>query len=52
MSIITLWKVNIFSIVKESYESVLILAKLWLMLAAIPLFSLIRCLISSQILSQ
>ena len=52
MSIMTLWKVNIFSVAKESYESIVILAKLWLILSVIPLFLLIRYLILSQILLQ
>ena len=38
MSIITLWKVNVFSIGKELHESILILAKLWLILFVIPFF--------------
>ena len=37
---------------KESYESILILAKEWLILSVIPLFSLVRYLVLSQILSQ
>ena len=48
MGIITL-KIDIFSIGKEWYESILILVKLWLMLSVIPLFSLKRYLILSQI---
>ena len=48
--IITLWKVNIFSVGKELYESILILAKLWIILTVIPLFSFRRYLILSQIL--
>ena len=35
MSIITLWKVAIFSIGKELHESVLNLAKVWLILSVI-----------------
>ena len=45
MSIITLWKVNIFPIGKELHESIMIVAKLWLLLSVIPLFSLVRYLI-------
>ena len=52
ISIITLSKVNIFSIGKESYESIQTLSKLWLILSALPLFSPIRYLILSKILSQ
>ena len=52
MSIVTLWKDNIFSIGKESHESVLIIAKLWLILSVIPLFLLIIYLNLSQILSH
>ena len=52
MSIITLWNVNTLSISKELYESILISPKLWLMLSVLQLFSLIRYLISSQILSN
>ena len=40
MNITTLWKVSVFSIGKEFYESILILAKLWLILSVIPLFHL------------
>ena len=40
MNITTLWKVCVFSIGKEFYESILILAKLWLILSVIPLFHL------------
>ena len=50
MSITTLWKDSIFSIGKELYESILILAKWWLILTVIPFFSLIRYLTLSQIL--
>ena len=52
ISIMTLSKVNIFSIGKESYESIQTLSKLWLILSALPLFSPIRYLILSKILSQ
>ena len=52
ISIMTLSKVNIFSIGQESYESIQTLSKLWLILSALPLFSPIRYLILSKILSQ
>ena len=52
MSIITLWNVNIFSIGKESYESILILKKLWLILSAVTSISSLRYLFLSQILLQ
>ena len=52
MSIITLWKVNIFSIGKELYESIMILANVWLILSVTPLSSLITYLILLQILSH
>ena len=45
MSIITLWKVGVFSIDKEVYESKLIIAKLWLITSVVPPFSFIRSLI-------
>ena len=46
MSITTLRKVNVFSIDKELYESILIYAKLLLILLNVmPLFSLTRYLI-------
>ena len=45
MSITTLRKVNVFSIDKELYESLLIYAKLLLILYVIPLFSLTTYLI-------
>ena len=45
MSITTLRKVNVFSIFKELYESLLIYAKLLLILYVIPLFSLTKYLI-------
>ena len=51
-SIKTLWKVSIFSIVKQLYESILMYPKFWLILSIIPFFSLIRYLILSQILSN
>ena len=38
MSIITLWKLNVFSIGKKLYESTLILAKLLLILYVILFF--------------
>ena len=40
MSIITLWKVDIFLIGKELYESTLIFSKLRLILFVIPIFYL------------
>ena len=40
--IILLWKVSVFSIGNELYESILILAKLWLILYVMRPFSLIR----------
>ena len=40
MNIITSWKVKIFSVGKELYKLILILAKLWLMLSVIPVFYL------------
>ena len=52
MSIITLWKVNIFSIDKELYELILNFSKLWLALSVIPIFSHKRCLIVSKKLSS
>ena len=48
----TLWKVNIYSIGKEPYQSVVIIAKLWLMLSVKSIFLLIRYLILSQLLSH
>ena len=33
MSILELWKVNVFAISKKLYESILIIAKLWLILS-------------------
>ena len=42
MSIIMLWKVTVFFLGKELYESILTLAKLWLILYVTPLLSLIR----------
>ena len=51
MSIKT-WKVNIFSTGKELYESILILAKLWLILSVISFFSRMRYLLLSQVLSN
>ena len=45
MSITTLKKVNVFAIDKKLYESILIYAKLLLILNVIPLFSLTRYLI-------
>ena len=42
MSIITLWKVNVFSRGKESYESALVLAQLWEKGYVIPLFTSTR----------
>ena len=50
MSILTLWKVDIFSISKEIFDSILILGKLWLILPVIPKFLPVRYLILSQIL--
>ena len=52
MSITELWKVNIFSIGKELYKSIMVFLNLWLILSVIPLFLLIRYLILSQILSD
>ena len=52
MSVVTLWKVNISSTGKELNELILIHAKLWLVLSEIPIFSLIRYLTLSQILSN
>ena len=52
MSIMELWKVNIFSIGKELYKSIMVFLNLWLILSVIPLFLLIRYLIISQILSD
>ena len=37
MSIILLLKDNIFSIGKDQYETILIIAKLWLIVSAVPL---------------
>ena len=51
MSIITLWKNNIFSIDTELYELILISPKVWLIVSVISLFSFVRYLILSQILS-
>ena len=51
MNNIKLWKVSVFSIGKELYESILILTKLWLILSVISLFSLIRYLIILEIAS-
>ena len=42
VSIVTLWKVNFFPVGKALYESILILAKLWVILSVTALFSLIR----------
>ena len=44
MSIVTIWKVNIFSIGKELYGSILISPKLRLIFSVIPLFLPIRYL--------
>ena len=44
MSIVTIWKVNIFSIGKELYDSILISPKLRLISSVIPLFLPIRYL--------
>ena len=52
MTIIELWKVNIFSIGKEFYKSIMVFLNLWLIISVIPLFLLIRYLIISQILSD
>ena len=55
MSIITIWKVNIFLIGKELYQLILIFPKLWLILFVIPPFlpiRYLRYLILSQILSS
>ena len=45
-------KSRYFFIGKELYKLIQVLPKLWLMLSIIPFFSLIRCLILSQILSN
>ena len=52
MNIITLWKDNIFSIDTELYELILISPKVWLVVSVISLFSFIRYLILSQMLSN
>ena len=52
MSTITLRKFSIASIGKESFESILILAKLWLILSVIPRSLLIWYLTLSQFSSQ
>ena len=48
----TFWNVKFFSIGKKLYESILIIAKIWLILFAIPLLLFIRYLVLSQNLSH
>ena len=45
ISIITLSKAIVYSKDKQSYESTLIFAKLWVIKYAVPLFTLIRYLL-------
>ena len=51
MSIIIIWKANFFSIGKELFESILIFAKVWLILNVISFFLLTSHLTLSEIAS-